>query len=193
MITISVAMAEFFYSQYLTKKAETEAQQIVDAQKGISQDTVSQFTTLRNRLSAAKTVANNHIVPTQFLNLLETITVQNVHFTNVNFKVNDDRTASVTLDGLAANFNALETESTEFAKQAAIKNPDFSSFLLNKDNTVSFTVTATLDPSIVTEKTPVSQQAVPVFGPVSTKYALPVATTTLPVSTTTSSATTTKL
>ena len=197
LLTVGGATGEFFYANYLTKKAEVAAQEILDAQKGVNQDTVNQFITLRNRLDAATSVANNHIALSQFLNLLETATVQNVHFTGIDIKVNDDRTATITVNGQAANFNALEAQASVFAKQQYIKNSIFSDFQLNKDNTVSFSATATLDPVIITEKTPVSQQIVPVFGPVSAKYISPVATSTtatstLAATTTTKVATSTK-
>ena len=193
LLAVGIATGEFFYTSYITKKADTTEQQILDAQKGVNKDTVNQFITLRNRLDAAKSVANNHIALTQFLNLLETITVQNVHFTGIDIKVNDDHSASLDMTGQAATFNALEAQANLFAKQQYIKNATFSNFQLNKDNTVSFAAKATLDPAIITEsqKTPVSQQIIPVFGPISSKYVSPVATTTVATTTSSASASTT--
>ena len=189
---VGIATGIFFYSNYLTKKADVEAQQIIDDQKTVNQDTVNQFLTLRNRLDAATTVANKHIALSQFLNFLETVTVQNVHFTGIDIKVNDDESATLSVTGQAANFNALEAQANLFSTQQYIKNATFSNFQLNKDNTVTFAASATLDPTIVIEnaKTPVSDQIVPVFGPVATKYALPTASSTTATSSTAATPTT---
>ena len=180
-LTIIAAIGMFAYVQFLNKAETAKAAQIVQAQKKVSQDSVNQFIRLRDRLAAARGIINQHVALTQFFNLLETITLQNVHFDGVDIAVADDRSAQIMMTGEAKDFNALAAQSTVFANQKYIKSAIFSGISINKDNSVAFNVTANLDPAIVVETIPTSQQAVPVFGPVP---AVPI--TNLPVSASTS-------
>ena len=166
-LTILAAGGTFLYEQYLKKVEAAKSAQILDEQKKVNPDSVNQFIRLRDRLVAAKTVLNQHIVLSQFFNLLETITLQNVHFDGVSISVAEDRSAKISMTGEAKDFNALENQSTVFANQKYIKSAVFSGIAVNdKDKSINFAVTANIDPSVLLEKTPVSQQAVPVFGPV---------------------------
>jgi hypothetical protein len=180
-LTVLAAGGTFLYQQYLKKAEAAKSAQILAEQKQVSADSVNKFIRLRDRLAAAKTVLNQHIVLSQFFNLLETITLQNVHFDGVSIEIADDRSAKITMTGQAKDFNALENQSTVFANQQYIKSAIFSGISVNKDNSVSFTVTANLDPAVVIEKTPVSEQSVPVFGPVPATQNVPTVST-VPVS-----------
>jgi Tfp pilus assembly protein PilN len=51
--------------------------------------------------------------------------------------------------GTAKSFNALAAASTALASDGRIKDVIFSAITVNKDATVSFSVSATLDPKIV--------------------------------------------
>ncbi len=176
-ITVLAAGGTFLYQQYLKKAEAAKSAQILAEQKQVSADSVNKFIRLRDRLVAAKTVLNQHIVLSQFFNLLETITLQNVHFDGVSIDVSDDRSAKISMTGQAKDFNALENQSSVFANQQYIKSAIFSGIAVNKDNSVSFAVTADLDPTVIIEKTPVSEQNVPVFGPVPATQNVPTVST----------------
>jgi hypothetical protein len=188
-ITLAAAAAEFFYLQFLTKAEAAKAAQVINAQKSVSATAVSDFIQLRNRLTAAKGILGQHVALTQFFNLLETITAQNVHFDGVDIKVADDRSATITMTGQAKDFNSLAAQSKIFANQQYIKSAIFSGISVNKDNSVGFTLNASLDPAIVIETIPPSQQAVPVIGPV--PPVIPVTIPTPVTSSTTATASTT--
>ena len=50
---------------------------------------------------------------------------------------------------MAKNFNALAFASSEFARDGNIKDAIFSRLVVNKDNSVSFSLTASVDPKLV--------------------------------------------
>jgi hypothetical protein len=162
-ITLVIAAGTFIYSKYLTGAESAKAAQVLAAQQSISQDKVDQFIRLRDRLTASKTLINQHVALTQFFNLLETISVQNVHFDGVDIVVADDRSATIAMTGEALNFNALAAQSNVFASQKYIKSAIFTGISVNKDSSVSFSLTANLDPALVIETVPPSQQTASTF------------------------------
>ena len=161
-ITIAVAAATFLYDQFLKNEENAKAAQIVAAQKSVNQDTVDQLVRLQTRLTSAQALINQHIVLTQFFALLGSISAQSVHFDGVSINVADDRSAHISMTGEAKDFNALASQSTTFASQQLVKSAIFSNINVNKTNNVSFTLDATLDPSLIVESTPLSSVAPPV-------------------------------
>jgi hypothetical protein len=151
-VTVISAGSIFAYQQYLQGVENTKGSELVQAQNSVSQSTVDQFVTLRNRLTAADTVLNQHVALSQFFNVLDSLTLQNVSFSALSIAVADDRTATINLMGSAKDFNSLAAESTAFASNPHIKSAIFSNIMVAADTGyVTFTITATLDPALVTE------------------------------------------
>lgn len=150
-LSILAAGGVYLYGAYLANVDKSKAAQVTTAEGNVDPATVEQFIRLRDRLTAAHTVLNQHVELSQFFTLLEGITIQNVHFTSLKITVANDRTATIELMGNALDFNALAAESSAFAAQKGIKNAIFSGIQVNKTGGVGFTVDAKLDPSIVVE------------------------------------------
>jgi hypothetical protein len=164
-ITIAAAAAIYIYSSYLTNEVKSKAAQVNAAESAVSPGTVEQFIRLRDRLSAGELLLNQHVEFSQFFTLLESQTIQNVQFTGLKLTLNTDRSADIVMTGNARTFNALAAQSTAIASQSDIKSAIFSGIQINKDNTVGFTLDATLDPSLVVES---SAPTTPVLLPGST-------------------------
>jgi hypothetical protein len=183
-VTIVLAIGTFLYSKLLTSESATKGQQVIAAQNSLNQDTLDQLLRLQSRLSASESIINQHVALTQFFTLLSSITVQDVNFTSVTITVNTDRSATLAMTGVAQDFNALANESNLFAAQKGIKNAVFSGFTLNKDNTVTFAIAGSLDPSLVKEGAPPSAAPTPAIVSV-----IPTAATSTPTSASTASTT----
>lgn len=144
----------FGFEYYLNSVAARKAAEVTSAQNNIDQATVTQFIRLRDRFTAAKAVLNNHVELSQFFDLLESITLQGVRYNSLSVTVTDSRTAQVQLAGAARSFNTLAGESSAFAAQGRIKRAIFSGINSNpKDGTVTFSLTADLDPTLVVTST----------------------------------------
>lgn len=149
-IWILVAGLVFAYQLYLTKVAEQKSEALRTAQNNIDQATVNDFIRLRDRFTVAKDLLNKHRLPSGFFDELETITIQNVHFTSMKLSVKDSGTATIVMQGVAKNFNALAAQSTAFANDKNFKGAIFSGFTLDsKDNSVAFQVSADIDPVLM--------------------------------------------
>lgn len=182
-LALVVAGGTFGYEKYLESSRDAKEASIAAKQQGIDGSTVAQFVALSDRLSAAQTILDNHVAVSQFFDLLEGLTLQSVSITALTLHVADDRTATLSVAGNAKTFNALAAESAAFAQQPLIKHAIFSGLNAGKDGTISFTVAADLDSSLIKQKPPA---APPTAAPAATASSTAstteqaTATTTLP-------------
>jgi hypothetical protein len=176
-LALLAAGGTFAYEKYLESSRDAKEASIASKQQGIDSSTVAEFVALSNRLSAAQTILDNHVAVSQFFDLLEGLTLQSVSITALTLHVADDRTATLSIAGNAKTFNALASESAAFAQQPLIKHAIFSGLNAGKDGTVSFTVTADLDSSLIKQKPPAAPPAA-----ASAATASSTATTTAPAS-----------
>lgn len=188
-VSVVLAGGVFALELYLKSARDTKAAELARAQQAVNIDTVEEFIRLRNRLASVETLLNQHVQLTEFLGVLEARTLQTVRFNRLSVAVGDDRSAEIEMEGVARSFNALAAQSTQFAAEKRIKRAIFSDIAVNENGTVGFSLTATLDPRLITSadvlpgiSEPASTPAVPAIQP--TAPATSSAATTSPASTT---------
>ncbi len=145
----------FAYEQYLMDIRDAKSAEVENAEKEIDTVVVEDFIRMRDRFTSAKTLLDAHVMASQFFDLLESKTLQNVRFDSLSFTLADDRTAEIRMEGVARTFNALAAQSSLFAGEKEIKRAIFSDIRVDEnDDTVSFTLTADLTPALIamTEK-----------------------------------------
>lgn len=175
------ALAAFGYGRYLDSALQVKKTTLDQALAKTDQDSINELTRLKRRFDSGKQILNSHTVPSQFFDVLEKITLENVRFDAMKLTVSDDRSARLEMSGVARNFNTLAAQSNVFAGNAAIRRAIFSNFIPNKNGTVSFSVTADLDSKIILMAPPTLGGApAPTPAPLES-VAQPVATTTAPV------------
>jgi hypothetical protein len=172
-IVILMAVGVFSYGLFLRHEADAKAAQLQAEQAKVSQDTVQGFIRLKNRLGSAEDILNQHVMLSQFFDVLERTTLASVRFSSLGITLNPDHSADIKMTGLARDFNSLAAQSAAFATEPRIKQAIFSG--INADKTgVSFSVVAKLDPKLVVIGSAAAAVA-PAVQPVSP------ATTTAPV------------
>jgi len=80
---------------------------------------------------------------------LEKILPTTVRFTALHLSIGQNGLSKIEGGGVAKSFNALASASTAFAEDGRIKDAIFSNININKDNSVSFSLSATLDREII--------------------------------------------
>ena len=140
----------FGYELYLKSARDAKAAELTAAQRAVDIDTVEGFIRLRDRLSATESILNQHVELSEFFDVLESRTLQTVRFSNLLISVNGDRSAEIEMEGVARSFNALAAQSASIAAEKRIKRAIFSGITVNDNGTVGFSLSATLDPRIIT-------------------------------------------
>ncbi|MDB5245043.1 MAG: putative pilN [Parcubacteria group bacterium] len=178
-IVVVMAVGVFAYDKYLTNSLQSKADQLATAQKSVDQNTIEEFVRLRDRLNTGTDLLTNHIVLSQFLDTLESLTLQNVRFNSMKLAVAGDHTAKIDIVGSAKTFNALAAQSNAFAGEKLIKRAIFANITLSDSKLVTFRLTADIDPRLVIAGK--DGGAAPAVDPLT----LPVQTQTLPAATAT--------
>jgi hypothetical protein len=148
-IAILGAGGVFGYERYLLSIRDTKSVAVQKAQEGIDASTVEEFIRTRDRFTAAKGLLNNHVAVSNFFNLLESLTLQNVRFNSLSFTLAEDRSAEIQMNGTARTFNALAAQSSAFSAEKRIKRAIFSDIKVNDNKTVSFSLGAEVDPKLL--------------------------------------------
>ncbi len=149
-LAIVGSLATFGYEFYLKDALERKGAELKAAQQSVDIDTVEGFIRLRDRLSAVEVILDQHVTLSEFFDTLEARTLQNVRFSNLSISVADDRNAEIEVEGVARTFNALAAQSAAIAAEKRIKRAIFSGISVNENGTVSFSLTALIDPRLIT-------------------------------------------
>lgn len=149
-VVFVLAIGVFSYGQILSSSQSAKDASLAKAEAAVDSATVESFVRLRDRLSLGKTLLANHIAFSGFFSLLETLMPTTARFVSLNLSVDSIGVVKLEGSGVAKSFNALAAVSTAFAKDGRIKNAIFSNIAVSpKDGSVSFALSASLDPKIV--------------------------------------------
>jgi len=149
-LAIVASLATFGYEFYLKSARDTKEAELVTAQQQVDIDAVEGFIRLRDRLNAVEIILDRHVALSEFFNTLEVRTLQTVRFSNLGLTVDADRSAGIEMNGIARSFNALAAQSAAIAAEKRIKRAIFTDIQVNENGTVGFTLTAVLDPRLIT-------------------------------------------
>lgn len=147
-VIIALSIGAFIYSQILTTEQANKDRELQKQIAAIDPSTVTKFVRLRDRLSYSLTLLNKHVALSGFWHDLVSIAPATVRFKTMH--ISQDATGLIKLEatGAAKSFNALAATSDAFAKDGRIKDAVFSAIQV-QGTTVSFSLEATVDPSLV--------------------------------------------
>lgn len=163
---VIAAFGVFFYGRVLDASQSAKDTQLKNAEAAIDPVTVKSFVQLRDRLNASQTLLGGHTALSSFFSTLESILPSTVRFTSLHIAIDTAGAAKVEGAGISKTFNALSVASAAFATDGRIKDVIFSKMNINKDSSISFGFSATLDPKLT------------VFSPSSSQPIVPAATAT---------------
>ncbi len=150
-LAVVLALGVFVYGRVLSAKKTSTDAKLVEAREKIRATDIENFVRLRNRLVSSQTLLNNHSAISGFFSALEKLVPATARFSTLHIAVdNVTGTTKLTASGVAKNFNVLAAVSGAFSDDGRIKDAIFSNIVVNqKNNSVSFALSATLDPKLV--------------------------------------------
>lgn len=182
VVSVTAAGAVFAYKGYLKTSIADKSDSLQKAKEAFDLAAIEDLSRIDLRIKQAQVLLQKHIAPSAIFSFLSLQTLQNVQFVSFNYGLQDDGSAAIDLEGVAASFSTVALQSDQFAASKALKDIVFSNIKVETDGKITFSVKATIDPSLINYArnltvTPV----VPVQAPT--------ATTTPTTSTTTSTVT----
>ena len=147
-IAFVLAIGVFLYGRLLASELSSKETALHEAEAAIDPATVSSFVRLRDRLASGETLLDGHIAFSGFFTSLEKLLPTTVRFSSLHLSVDTAGIPKVEGTGSAKSFNALAAASTAFAQDGRIKDAIFSNITINEDSSVSFVLSAALDPKL---------------------------------------------
>ena len=104
------------------------------------------------QLDLAEGVFGKHLAPSRFFERLEEITLQPVQFTSFSYEASPGKNPSITLSGLAPDYNVAALQSDLFARDEFIESSIFSDLNETEDGDVIFNVEASAKSKLTSYK-----------------------------------------
>lgn len=150
-IAVVASAGVFGYLTYLEGVRDAKEEELQIEEEKVSDSTVEGFIRLRNRLTSAQEILDNHVMTSQLFDELELKTLKNVRFTDFSYESQPDGTIELQMAGTARTFNALAAQSAAFATEGSrIRRAIFSGISADDNGIVTFEVTATVDSRLIT-------------------------------------------
>ncbi len=150
LVTIGLAVGVFFYSRLLLATQDRKDAELVAAQANIDTVLAQEFVRLHDRITSSQSLLDNHIAFSNFLTSLEALLPTTVRFSLLGLVFSDAKSVALTGSGTAKSFNALAAASASLSTDGRIRDAIFSHITVNKDNSVSFSLAATLNQQLIT-------------------------------------------
>lgn len=131
----------FSYKSYLDNHIQTLGGELSQLQTSFESSQISELIDLDNRLKAGKVLLSQHLSISAFFELLQSLTLQSVQFTDFSYKILPvDGDISVYMRGKARNYTTLVLQSDILAQNKSVKRSEFSNLDLDSDGNVVFRV-----------------------------------------------------
>jgi len=143
--TLVISGGVFFYHKVLVSSMEKLDTDLIEEKNSFEPDTVEEAVRLSQRIESVKGILSNHIVVHPIFELLSEKTLKSIQFTNFSYtfpKGSDE--VSMTMNGIAGNFEAIALQSDIFGSDKNINDPIFSNLSPDKSGNVTFSFSAKL-------------------------------------------------
>ena len=149
-LVLMLALGVFLYGHFLSARLASKDIAVAKAEASVDAATIEDFVRLRERLDASTELLDKHVALSGFFAVLEALLPSAIRLDTIHLSMSDARVAHLDAVGVAKSFNTLAFASSVFATDGRIKDAIFSGLTINKDGSVSFTLSGTLSPKIVT-------------------------------------------
>lgn len=151
-VAIAGSLGVFFYERYLNQNIAAADADLVRAQGAFDPNAIKTMIRLDSRLTAAKGLLSSHTALSPLFDIIGRSTLKrSIRFKTLDVS-NTDGKIALTMKGQATGFTAIALQSDSFGKDKRLKNPLLSDLALDQNGAVSFTFTASLDPSVLSYK-----------------------------------------
>ncbi len=151
IVTIATAAGLYFYSKVLDTKVTNETKTLQENEDRLELTTLEQYIRLDDRIEAAKQILHNHTAVTPIFDTLQKTVLKSIQFSSLTLTFGGQDKISLSMKGQTLNYGSIAFQSDILSKDenGLIKNPIFSDLNLDPSGNVSFSFTATLDPSLI--------------------------------------------
>ncbi len=161
-ISVLVSIGMFVYTRIIEASIEDKLAQIERVQAAFDPASMKELIRVDTRMKYAHLLIDGHVTPSEYLRLLEQMTLRNVRYESLSFNTGSAATKpsaqalpeaqtppSVVLTGQAADFKKIALQADQFALNADVRNPVVSGLNINSEKLAVFSVTMHIDQRLI--------------------------------------------
>ncbi|MDE1975448.1 MAG: hypothetical protein KGI49_03000 [Patescibacteria group bacterium] len=145
----------YAWKQYLVSTQDNLKQELSIREQQFNIDLIEQLKAESTKISIAKQILSNHLAMSKIFGIIAALTAENVRFTgmDVTAPASPGGDIGVSLSGYGKDLSAVAFQSDvlgqldQYGLRKIVKNPILSNPTLDQAGTVSFGLTASIDPS----------------------------------------------
>ncbi len=164
IIALVSAGGAFLYDRFLGISLAHKKEDLEKVKSAFEPELIRKLSRLDSKLHTSQTLLNSHIALSSFFELLENMTLESIRFKTFSY-IAGDTDIRISMQGEALSYAAIALQSDEFAKQRFIREPVFSGLDLDDKGNVIFTVTAFVDPALLSYRDRALHAGTAAFNP----------------------------
>ncbi len=149
VISLVAAGGAFAYGKYLDKALADKDSSLKKAEGAFDTASIVDLSRLDIRLGEARTLLENHVAPSGVFTFLSATTLERVQFTSLSLEIGSEGSGKILLNGIADSFSSLALQSDQFSGAKVLRDVVFSGISTDTTGRVQFSVSASVDPSIL--------------------------------------------
>lgn len=149
VISLVAAGGAFAYGKYLDSSLAAKDSSLKKAEGAFDTASIVDLSRLDVRLAEARKLLEAHVAPSGVFTFLSATTLERVQFTSLSLDISADGSGKILLSGIADSFSSLALQSDQFGAAKVLRDVVFSGITTEAAGRVQFTVSANVDPSIL--------------------------------------------
>ncbi len=151
LVSLALFGGVYFYKSSLQKENDAAIASLNIAKEAFEPSLLTELSRLNNSINSAKTILSKHIVPSEILNLISTLALKEVFFSNFAYSA-DSKSILVKMAGEAKSYTGIALQAKIFEENDAVENVSFSNLSLKDAGKVGFNVELTVKPDFLIYK-----------------------------------------
>ncbi len=147
--SVLAAGGVFAYGKYLDRALADKDESLKKAEGAFDTASIIDLSRLDIRLEQAHVLLGSHVAPTGVFTFLSATTLERVQFNSLALEISPDGSAKINLSGVADSFSSLALQSDQFSGAKVLRDVVFSGISTDAGGRVQFSVSAKVDPSIL--------------------------------------------
>lgn len=150
MLVLSAVSATgaFLYERFLLTSIKNKEATLERAKSAFEPELIRELSRVDAKFAIGAQLLDEHVAPSGLLDLLEDVTLESVRFTSFSY-LSDPEGIHLVMRGEARSFASVALQSDELGRNRSLRDTAFSGLTLDERGNVQFTVTATVDPALV--------------------------------------------
>ena len=148
-ISLLGAAGVYFYRSLLENQISQYSASLERAQKSFDPVLIVELERLDKRIESAKEILARHVVVSPVFTTLEETTIPQIRYNRFSYTLSPDRRVSLEISGQSRGYNFVVLQSDVLSKNKYIPSHVFSNLNLDSVGNVTFSLSAVLDPILV--------------------------------------------